>query len=389
MTSLSNSFIYDDLNKLTESTTHEYAYDADGNMTSERNKLTGETRKYYWDSENRLIRFEHLASDISPVDTTAFYKYDIFGRRLRKDVNGAVTNFFWENDTMTYELDASYQPIRKYLVGIGIDNYEGHLEYSEITDWPHIFDANYNQPWCSYMKDQVGTIYKLYSLKTRSVVDNRTYDSFGNLVNQTGTTKTPLGFQGKFFDQESGLNYFYHRYYNPAIGRFTSEDPIGLKGGLNLSSFVGNNPINSIDPEGLINQMSVPWVPQNISDYDITIQDYIWWTTEGMIKSIVNAATGSNKSCPCEKIYWNCMREAFLPGLDDILEGWAFATGNFMQIMTYKYAAMKNLIAPMKSSIFRPWIKIGGKLGPTVGAISLFYDVSNCLIKEIQCLKNQ
>jgi YD repeat-containing protein len=146
LTSLTNTFIYDDLNKLTESSTHEYAYDADGNMTSERNKLTGETRKYYWDSENRLIRFEHLASDISPVDTAASYKYDIFGRRLRKDVNGAVTNFFWENDTMTYELDASYQPIRKYLVENGIDSYEGHLEYSEITDWPHIFDENYISP---------------------------------------------------------------------------------------------------------------------------------------------------------------------------------------------------------------------------------------------------
>jgi hypothetical protein len=44
-------------------------------------------------------------------------------------------------------------------------DYEGHLEYSEITDWPHIFDANYNPPWYSYMKDQVGTIYRLYSLK--------------------------------------------------------------------------------------------------------------------------------------------------------------------------------------------------------------------------------
>jgi RHS repeat-associated protein len=220
-------------------------------MTQELNKLTGETKKYYYDSENRMIQFEHQASDISPVDIMATYKYDIFGRRLRKDVNGAVTNFFWENDTMTYELDASYQPIRKYLVGMGIDNYEGHLEYSEITDWPHIFDANYNPPWYSYMKDQVGTIYKLYSLKTRSVVDSRTYDSFGNLVIQTGTTKTPLGFQGKYFDQESGLNYFYHRYYNPGIGRFISEDPIGLEGGLNIFAFALNGPIELRDKYGL------------------------------------------------------------------------------------------------------------------------------------------
>jgi RHS repeat-associated protein len=272
LTSLTNSFIYDDLNRLTESTTHEYTYDADGNMTQEKNKLTTEAKKYYYDSEipkgdsitscfvkpqqsdaNRMAKYEHLASDISPIDITATYKYDIFGRRLQKNVNGAITNFFWENDTMTYELNDQYQPIRKYLTGVGIDNYEGHLEYSEITDWSHIFWPEYNQPWYSYMKDQVGTVYKVHSLKTRSIEDVRTYDSFGNLVNQSGTNKTPLGFQGKYYDAESGLNYFYHRYYNPAIGRFTSEDPVEFEGGLNLFKFNGDNPVNIIDPFGLYN----------------------------------------------------------------------------------------------------------------------------------------
>jgi len=251
LTSLTNSFIYDDLNRLTESTLHDYTYDADGNMTQEKNKLTTESKKYYYDSENRMIKYEHQASDVSPIDITATYKYDIFGRRLQKNVNGAITNFFWENDTMTYELNDQYQPIRKYLTGSGgIDDYEGHLEYSEITDFPHIFFPEYRQPWYSYMKDQVGTIYKVHSMKTRAIAESRVYDSFGNLVNQTGTATTPLGFQGKYYDAESGLNYFYQRYYNPMIGRFTSEDPIRLSGGLNLNSFVENNPVNFSDPSG-------------------------------------------------------------------------------------------------------------------------------------------
>ncbi|MFH2143114.1 MAG: RHS repeat-associated core domain-containing protein [Bacteroidota bacterium] len=100
------------------------------------------------------------------------------------------------------------------------------------------------------MRDQVGTIYKVYDHRNHQVADARVYDSFGNLVSQSGTTKTPLGFQGKYYDSESGLNYFYHRYYNPALGRFISEDPIGLSGGLNLNSFVENNPINLEDPFG-------------------------------------------------------------------------------------------------------------------------------------------
>jgi YD repeat-containing protein len=110
VTSLANTFIYDDLNKLTESTTHEYTYDADGNMTSERNKLTGETKRYYWDSENRMIKYEHLASDISPVDTTALYKYDIYGRRIQKDVNGAIINSPWGQYFIGIE--PANQPIR-------------------------------------------------------------------------------------------------------------------------------------------------------------------------------------------------------------------------------------------------------------------------------------
>ena len=201
LTSLTNSFIYDDLNKLTESTTHEYTYDADGNMTSERNKLTGETKKYYWDSQNRLIGFEHRASDIAAIDIAAAYKYDVFGRRLQKNVNNVITNFFWEGDTLAYELNEQYQPIRKYLTsGLGMDDYEGHLEYSEVSDWSRIFDHQYCQGWYSYMRDQVGTVYKVYDHKNHQIADDRTYDTFGNLVSQTGTTKTPLGFQGKYFD---------------------------------------------------------------------------------------------------------------------------------------------------------------------------------------------
>jgi RHS repeat-associated protein len=125
------------------------------------------------------------------------------------------------------------------------------MEYSEITDWGQIFQDFHPQGWYGYIKDQVGTIYKVWDHNAHQVADNRTYDSFGNLISQTGTTKTPLEFQGKYYDQESGLNYFYHRYYNPAVGRFISEDPITVKRGLNLFEFVRNNALNFKDPLGL------------------------------------------------------------------------------------------------------------------------------------------
>jgi RHS repeat-associated protein len=58
-------------------------------------------------------------------------------------------------------------------------------------------------------------------------------------------------FPGQYFDSETGCHYNYFRYYCPDIGRYLTADPIGLVGGLNLYSYVGNNPTYWVDPLGL------------------------------------------------------------------------------------------------------------------------------------------
>jgi RHS repeat-associated protein len=69
--------------------------------------------------------------------------------------------------------------------------------------------------------------------------------------------KSPLGgvririLAGQYFDQETGLHYNYHRYYDPATGRYLTPDPIGLTGGINLYAYANIDPINAIDPLGL------------------------------------------------------------------------------------------------------------------------------------------
>lgn len=61
-----------------------------------------------------------------------------------------------------------------------------------------------------------------------------------------------MRFAGQYYDQETGLHYNYHRYYDPKTGRYITPDPIGLDGGTNLYAYVQNNPVNLIDPLGLV-----------------------------------------------------------------------------------------------------------------------------------------
>jgi RHS repeat-associated protein len=129
-----------------------------------------------------------------------------------------------------------------------MDDVEAHVEMSEVTG--SVFDTS-RKGWYTYVKDQVGTVYKVYSDYHKQIVDTRAYDTFGNLINQNGSSNGNLGFQGKYFDQESGLYYFYHRYYSTEMGRFITEDPIHIRGGLNMYSFEKNDPINTLDFSGL------------------------------------------------------------------------------------------------------------------------------------------
>lgn len=76
------------------------------------------------------------------------------------------------------------------------------------------------------------------------------YDAFGNLVSGDPELTRYL-FTAREYDATTDLQYNRKRWYDPATGRWLSEDPIGFGGGdYNLSRYVGNGPTNAIDPEG-------------------------------------------------------------------------------------------------------------------------------------------
>jgi RHS repeat-associated protein len=84
------------------------------------------------------------------------------------------------------------------------------------------------------------------------VVWQADYLPFGQ-ADVVGTVENSFRFPGQYLDAETGLYYNYFRYYNPGTGRYVTPDPIGLAGGINLYLYVANDPINLIDPYGLIN----------------------------------------------------------------------------------------------------------------------------------------
>ena len=75
------------------------------------------------------------------------------------------------------------------------------------------------------------------------------YSPLGDMT-KAGTDSTTLEYTGRENDGATGLYYYRARYYSPALGRFISEDPIGMHGGLNLYGYAQENPMRFADPLG-------------------------------------------------------------------------------------------------------------------------------------------
>jgi len=117
------------------------------------------------------------------------------------------------------------------------------------------------------LADHEGTVRDIVSGTGASlgqVVEHRQYDSFGKILKRTaGATAgaallsgsgvgVAFGFAGRPLEERTGLSDNRARWYDPAVGRFASEDPSGFKGGdANLFGYVGNDPLNRVDPSGL------------------------------------------------------------------------------------------------------------------------------------------
>lgn len=208
-------------------------YDDDGNLTAD-----GQWN-YTWDAENRLVSMESVASVPVEAKQRLEFAYDHLMRRSQKKTylwntststfqHHATTKFIYDGWNLVAEVDGANGLIRNYArTGSGLlfvtENNETHAAAS---------DSNQN-------------IVHLVKLSTGQFSASYEYDPFGNLLQSTGdyANKNPFRFAGKFFDAETGLTYYGHRYYDSQRGRWTTRDPIAEEGGLNLYAALGNNSV--------------------------------------------------------------------------------------------------------------------------------------------------
>jgi len=228
-TDLFPSSPYDDNNRLTASG---YTYDADGNLTSRPGGIT-----YTYNARNRLAGF-------SEGTTTASYRYDPFGRRYRKTVNGTDTYFLWDGDALLAEYDGSGTRTVRYVSGPGYAPLQVAVNNGSTETIYDVYTDHLDTP--RLLADQVGLIrWRSRQLAYgQTVVDE---DPDGDSTNVTFNIRFP----GQYYDAESGLHYNYYRYYDPSLGRYLNADPIGQDGGVNVYGYVDGNPMNKMDPKGL------------------------------------------------------------------------------------------------------------------------------------------
>lgn len=224
------SATYDTANRLTQasigSKTYTLAYDANGNLISKTNTAdAADVTTYTWDARDQL-------TGIAGPGINASFKYDPLGRRIERTVNGQTTGYLYDGDQSIAEIkpDGTTQ----HLTGLGIDEVLARMG----ADGARLLIA-----------DELGSV--LAELDPAGAVAARyAYSPYGD-VSVTGSSTNPLQYTGRENDQ-TGLYYYRARYYDPALKRFTQEDPIGLAGGLNQYSYVGGAPTMYSDPSGNI-----------------------------------------------------------------------------------------------------------------------------------------
>ena len=226
-------------NRIKQWRDQEYRYDPWGNLIEKRSGHS-KLQSFSYDGENRLVRAETLVN--GKLESTGAYRYDSLGRRIAKqaEINGEVEQkrFLWQGLRMLREETPGQNIVYLYEPGsyaplARVDQAEGE-----------------EQKVYYFHTDQIGTPLELTDSEG-TIIWQAKYRSWGEVEEVTiNEVDQNLRFQGQYLDPETSLHYNTFRYYAPNVGRFVTQDPIGLSGGINCYQYAPNS-VSWIDPWGL------------------------------------------------------------------------------------------------------------------------------------------
>jgi RHS repeat-associated protein len=234
-----------------------YEYDAQGRVVLRQHKrLSGRplTWRYMWDADDQLTAV------VTPDGQEWRYQYDPLGRRIAKqrmtpDGSHVIerVDFTWDEFVLAEQSHTVWRHAGpKAHTTAWIYEPGGHRPVAQVERGP-VRDAP--QQWIdeqfyAIVTDLVGGPAELVDAGGNIGWYSSTSLWGAEQPKQVNRAYCPLRFPGQYFDHETGLNYNYHRYYNPADGRYQSSDPVGLLAGVNPYGYV-HNPTGWFDFLGL------------------------------------------------------------------------------------------------------------------------------------------
>jgi len=265
---------YNSLNQLIEDADYLYAYDKRGNLKEKLHKQTQTRSTYVFNLFDQLEKVKTVDKNQNLIEGFK-YSYDALNRRVSKTSYtqktlpyGTTHYYVYDEENIVAILDHNKQLLATIIHDTKTDtplsittmnNSPRELSpaekssYSTLSEEEQAFlNKRRTQRTYYYHRDHQGSITALTDEEGK-IVESFLYDeAYGTILDhyKTEATLNPYCYTGREFDSHD-LYYYRARYYDPTIGRFISSDPIEfLAGDFNFYRYVGNDPVNWVDPSG-------------------------------------------------------------------------------------------------------------------------------------------
>ncbi|NLV43054.1 MAG: RHS repeat-associated core domain-containing protein, partial [Candidatus Hydrogenedentes bacterium] len=240
------TYTYDAANQLTamnvNGTTTNFTYDDWGRMVGKTQGSYAATYSYRFGDKLKA------ATSNFPGETASVgYNYDGLGRRrLEQRDNTTATWFRWSGSEECGEYAGT---VGSWTIGA--------LQTGYVPGLATFAGSNpAAAEWRYHLTDHLGSVRQLTG-QTKAALARYDYAPYGELLRSAGLPLT-IGYTGHLWDSAISQYYAPFRYYNPQTARWNMRDPLGFVDGPNVYAYVAGNPVNSIDPFGLVRNLCRP-----------------------------------------------------------------------------------------------------------------------------------